>query len=91
MPQVWGPLAPELALQPGDGLRWIAESSLHFLSTVSEPKNTVVNIDRNVQLQCAAPGLYTAYLCNKAVPRWPYTDYKRWDNEMCATVNVMCQ
>jgi hypothetical protein len=91
MPQVWGPLDDTpLVKNPGDGINWIAESSLHFISTDAEPVSTVVNIDRLVHLECDAAGNYTATLCNKSLPRPPFTEYNPWDNEMCATVHVIC-
>jgi len=91
MPQVWGPVDSTPAVKKlGDGIPWIAESALHFLSTAPEPKSTAVNIDRLAHLQCDAPGNYTATLCNKSLPRWPLTEWNPLDNEMCATVHVIC-
>ena len=89
MPQVWK-VAPDQNLVPGDGIPWTVESDLHYFSDKAEPKNTNVDFTRDFQLHCTTPGTYTVYIDNKTLPRLPYTEWNRWDNESVATLHVTC-
>jgi hypothetical protein len=88
--QVWGTASS--VKEPGDGLNWISESGLHFVSTVSEPKNTNVDFTRTFGLRCNQAGSYDVRIYNKTLPRVKllWAEWNLSDNESMSYLHVTC-
>jgi hypothetical protein len=88
--QVWG--TPSSVKEAGDGVRWIAESALHFLSPVTEPKNTPRDYIRDFGLYCHQQGTLDVEIYNKAMLRIKvgWADPNLWNNEWRAVLHVTC-
>jgi hypothetical protein len=87
--QVWK-AAPDQEKVTGDGLRWTAESDVHFLTPDTEPSHVERSYARDFKLGCTQPGNYTVRIYNKKMLRWPYGDPFLWDNEWVAILHVNC-